>query len=112
MVTIIFSQVKKKTDPPQKKKKLMVNAQFSSVSMENRQTVPCTEATTGSGKAVENMNERPRDRISLFHLVLLTTMQAVNHKGNYNGYILTVSCRINTEVEEREARKKALSSLI
>lgn len=35
-------------------------------------TLPCAEATTGTGKAVENTNERPRDRISLFHLALLT----------------------------------------
>jgi len=28
-------------------------------------TLPCTEATTGTGKAVENTKERPRDRISL-----------------------------------------------
>ena len=37
--------------------------------------LPWTEATTGTGKAVEKMNERPRDWIKLFHRVLLNTFQ-------------------------------------
>jgi hypothetical protein len=37
--------------------------------------LPYTEATTGTGKAVENMKERPRDGISLFHRVLQTNFK-------------------------------------
>jgi hypothetical protein len=44
-------------------------------------TLPCTEATTGTGKAVENTKERPRDRISLYQLVLLTILQTVSQKS-------------------------------
>lgn len=37
-------------------------------------TIPCAAAATGTGRAVENMNERPLDCMSCFHFLLFNRL--------------------------------------